>query len=140
MVADDPDDDAADLPLICFVLGRSGVGLIGQAQVCAQNVYAGLSFVWPVVSEAGERVGAGQTDRGRLVAKLLRGRGVAGGELDLVGAPTVALGQALFAVCIHPGQDDADKSCDGDRGSDQLQDVHHWGFGRLGCRDRDCPQ
>src|SRR6266567_2159599 len=79
--SDDADDSVVDLafglPGEAVVLARvvGGLGLVGHAQVGAEDVDAGLPLVGPVVGEAGHSVNAGEADGGGVVAKLFGGCG-----------------------------------------------------------------
>ena len=76
MVADEPDDGVAYLPVGPvsgpYVRGGvvAGVGVIGQAQVGAQNIDAGLPVLLPVISQPGHGVHPGQAHRRLAVAEL----------------------------------------------------------------------
>lgn len=84
-------------------------------------------MLFPVVSEAGEGVDAGEADGGLLVAELFGGSGIAVGELACVCAVCVALGQQLLAVGVETGEDGTDQGQCGDGGFEDVIDVDRLG-------------
>ena len=132
---DDADDGAAD-----FAQGLerlpggggcvlAGVGLVGHAQVGAQDVDAGLALLGPVIGQPGHRVDPGQPHGGLVGAELPGRRGESlvqqpgsfaflgpPGELVLLAGEVLGeFGDALAAVGGDQGHGAADRGRDRER-------------------------
>ena len=125
MGADEPDDGVAHLPVrpvseSASVRGGlvARVRIVGQAQVGAQHIDAGLPVVLPVISQARHGVHAGQPDRWLGIAELGCDRGEPLVEDPRPVMDGVGLGDLLPPV----GHDQRDQRAGaGHRREDQLQ-------------------
>ena len=80
MRGDDPDDGMAHFPVrpVSGPVSRDGIlarlQSIGQAQITAQHINAGLPVLGPVIRQARHGIHPGQPDRRRLITAQLPGR------------------------------------------------------------------
>ncbi|MGH3897527.1 MAG: hypothetical protein ACRDTA_04585 [Pseudonocardiaceae bacterium] len=79
------DDGVPDFSLAFAVFLAGRVGLVRHAQISAQDVYAHLALLNPVVGELGHGVHTSESDSGFFVPELLGDCGVALGKLFGVG-------------------------------------------------------
>jgi len=121
MGADEPDDRVAHFPIrsVSSLFGWVGilarVWIVGQAQIGAQHIDAGLPVLLPVIGQPRHGVHAGQPDRWLDIAEL----GCDRGEPFVEDPGPVMSGVGLGDLLPPVGHDQRPGA--GHRGKDQLQ-------------------